>query len=52
MRCDLEDTWAGCLKKWFGGFFFLILWQSYETALEMHERVYRTCCTIEGQPSS
>jgi hypothetical protein len=22
MRCDLEDTWAGCLKKWFGGFFF------------------------------
>jgi hypothetical protein len=22
MRCDLEDTWAGCLKKWLGVSYF------------------------------
>ena len=30
----------------------LILWQSYETALEMHEGMYRARCPVYGRPSS
>jgi hypothetical protein len=53
MGSDLEDAPVGCLKEWMGFLCFpLILWQSYETALEMHESVYIICCFVDGRPSS
>jgi len=39
MNCDLRHGWADRLEEWSRGPFesLLILWQSYELALEMHE---------------
>lgn len=53
---DIGNGGVSLLGGNVGGFlgFFLspILWQSYETALEMHQSMYRACCPGYGRPSS